>query len=70
MTFNPSRNHWTDAPPIKTDPSRAYVVFPFNFQATVVNNPFFDKIGFSPIFISIKQPVPYVFFDWPDSKQQ
>ena len=35
----------------------------------VVTSPLSDLTGFSPVFISKKQPVPYVLFASPTSKQ-
>ena len=35
----------------------------------VVSSPFWDTHGSEPVFISRKQPVPYVFFAIPLSKQ-
>ena len=35
----------------------------------VVTRPFFDSWIFVPVFISMKQPVPYVFFAMPGLKQ-
>src|SRR2546427_9705599 len=51
-----------DALPIS---SSAYSVrFPIR-HATVVSRLFLDAIGFVPVFMSMKQPVPYVFFTMP-----
>ncbi len=36
----------------------------------VETSPHVDVITSSPVFMSIKQPVPYVFLAWPGSKQQ
>ena len=61
--------HWITAPPTNTDPSRAYWTFPSIPTAIVVRSPFLLLIIFSPVFISKKQPVPYVFLTLPSSKQ-
>ena len=37
------------------------------FHATVVSRLFFEAMGFSPLFISRKHPVPYVFLTDPGS---
>ena len=38
-------------------------------QAIVVNKPLVENLGFLPVFISRKQPVPYVFLVSPFKKQ-
>ena len=58
MILRPSRNHWTAAPPTKTEPSRQYVIFPSMPQPMVVNNPFLDRTALPPVFIKMKHPVP------------
>ena len=65
MIFNPSLNHCTAEPATKTDPSSAYVTCSPICQATVDNNPSLDFEMSCPVFISKKQPVPYVFFTSP-----
>jgi len=57
------------APATYIEPSSAYVTLPSSPHAIVVTRPFFEKIGFSPVFIRRKQPVPYVFLASPASKQ-
>src|ERR1051326_5266743 len=69
MTLSPSRSHCTAAPAINTAPSRQYVVRLPSFHPTVVNRPFADKAGLSPVLSKRKQPVPYVFFADPGSRQ-
>src|SRR6187551_2030130 len=69
IAFKPSRSHCTAAPAMNTEPSSAYVVLPPIFHATVVSSPFSDGTGLSPVLSSMKQPVPYVFFAEPGSKQ-
>ena len=65
-----SLNHLTTAPAINTLPSRAYLgLFSVLPAARVVRRPFFEAILSSPVFIRRKQPVPYVFFASPFSKQ-
>src|SRR5207253_1316999 len=65
MIPRPSRSHCTTAPAMKMLPSSAYSVrFPIR-HATVVSRLFLDAIGFVPVFMSMKQPVPYVFFTMP-----
>src|SRR5699024_11819721 len=59
---NPSRNHWIADPAIHTLPSKAYSTFPSIPQAKVVNWPFLGWTPSSPVFISLKQGRPYVFF--------
>src|SRR2546421_7103664 len=67
MMPSPSRSHCTTAPAMKMLPSSAYSVrFPIR-QETVVRRLFLDAIGLVPVFISMKQPVPYVFFTIPGS---
>ena len=72
--FNSSRNHCIIAPPIKTDPSNAYVGFPLASHAIVVISPLDELILSFPVFVSKKQPVPYVHLvspgltqNWPKS---
>ena len=55
---SPSRNHCTTAPAMKMLPSSAYSVRLPMRHATVVRRLFFDAIGFVPVFMSMKQPVP------------
>ena len=50
---------------MKTLPSSAYSVRPPMRHATVVSSLFFEVIGFVPVFMSMKHPVPYVFFTMP-----
>jgi len=64
----PSRSHWIAEPATNTLPSSAYSTRPPAPQAIVVSSPCFDGIARSPVFISMKQPVPYVFFAIPGSK--
>src|SRR5690606_41326949 len=65
----PSRNHWIAEPATNILPSSAYSTFPSIPLAIVVNSPCSDTTACSPVFINIKQPVPYVFFPIPRSKQ-
>src|ERR1051325_1810294 len=65
MMPSPSRSHCTTAPAMKIEPSSAYSVRSPTRQATVVSRLFFDGTGFVPVFISMKQPVPNVFFTMP-----
>ena len=58
MSPSPSRSHCTTAPPMKTLPSSAYIVLPPICQATVVSRRFCETTGRSPVFCSMKQPVP------------
>ena len=58
MMPSPSRSHCTTAPPMNTLPSSAYFVLPPIFQATVVSSLFCETTGRSPVFCSMKQPVP------------
>ena len=58
MIFSSSRSHWMVAPPINTLPSSAKTGFPPIRRAMVVSSPFRLCTGVSPVFISIKQPVP------------
>jgi len=58
MIPSPSRSHCTSAPAMKIDPSRAYSVRLPMRQAIVVRSRFFETTGFSPVFISMKHPVP------------
>src|SRR5690625_5335062 len=67
MIPSSSRNHCTTAPAINILPSRAYCVLPSICQAMVVSRLLVDSIGLSPVFMIIKQPVPYVFLTIPDS---
>src|SRR5256885_3921782 len=65
MIPRPSRSHCTTAPAMKMLPSSAYSLrWPMR-HATVVSRLCLDVIGFVPVFISMKQPVPYVFFTMP-----
>ena len=64
-----SRSHWTAAPATNTLPSKAYCVSSWVLAAMVVNSPCPDFTAWLPVFISRKQPVPYVFFTCPASKQ-
>ena len=50
---------------MNTLPSSAYSVVPSRCQATVVSRLFAEATALSPVFISRKQPVPYVFFASP-----
>ena len=45
------------------------MVRPFSFQAMVVSSPAWEATGLLPVFISTKQPVPYVFLAMPSAKQ-
>ena len=65
ISFISSRSHWIAAPPTKMDPSSAYVILSPIPHAIVVTRPCVEETGFSPVFISRKQPVPYVFFASP-----
>ena len=38
-------------------------------QAIVVSRPEEDRTGDEPVFMRTKEPVPYVFFEAPGSKQ-
>src|SRR2546423_1434735 len=67
MMPSPSRSHCTTAPAMKMLPSSAYSVRLPIRQETVVRRLFLDAIGLVPVFISMKQPVPYVFFTIPGS---
>ncbi len=58
MMPSPSRSHCTTAPAMKMLPSSAYSVLSPMRHATVVSRLFLDAIGFVPVFISMKQPVP------------
>ena len=58
MSRSSSRSHWMAAPATKMEPSRAYSTLPSRPQAMVVTRPLREKTGFSPVFISRKQPVP------------
>ena len=60
-----SRNHCTAAPAINTLPSSAYSSLPSMRQAVVVNNLLLERTGLLPVCMSMKQPVPYVFFTMP-----
>ncbi|MNE70480.1 hypothetical protein D3C80_1662710 [compost metagenome] len=53
---------------MNTLPSSAYSSLPSISQAMVVSRPFSDVMAFVPVFISMKQPVPYVFFVLPGWK--
>ena len=57
MIPSSSRSHWMVLPALNTLPSRE-VVFPSTCQATEVSNPAWERTGFSPTFIRVKQPVP------------
>ncbi len=50
---------------MKMLPSSAYSVRSPMRHATVVSKLFFDAIGFVPVFMSMKHPVPYVFLAMP-----
>ena len=50
---------------MNTLPSRANSVLPPTRHATVVSRLFLDRINRSPVCISMKQPVPYVFLAMP-----
>ncbi len=65
-----SRSHWMSAPAIATDPSSAYTggALPRRYP-TVVSRPCQLCTIRSPVLRSMKQPVPYVFFASPGSKQ-
>ena len=54
---------------MKTLPSTAKRCLPPMRDATVVRRPFREKTGRSPVCWRMKQPVPYVFFALPASKQ-
>jgi hypothetical protein len=54
----PSRSHCTTEPATKIAPSSAYSTSPSRPQAMVVSRPFFEATALSPVFISMKQPVP------------
>jgi len=69
ITCSSSRNHCIAAPATNTLPSRAYCTLSLSLAAIVVNKPWLDWIASSPVFISRKQPVPYVFLHSPGSKQ-
>ncbi|KAG1531238.1 hypothetical protein G6F50_016809 [Rhizopus delemar] len=64
MIPKPSRSHCTAAPATNTPPSSMYVGVQLSWpdrgrpQPTVDSRWFFDCTGFSPTFISMKQPVP------------
>ena len=66
-----SRSHWMRAPATNTLPSSAYCTCGASggVAAMVVTRLFCDTGACSPVFMSRKQPVPYVFFAWPGSKQ-
>ena len=66
---SPSRNHCTTAPAMKMLPSSAYSVRLPMRQATVVRSLFLDAMRRVPVFMSMKQPVPYVFFAMPGLTQ-
>src|SRR6266566_151449 len=65
MMPSPSRSHCTTAPAMKMLPSSAYSVRLPMRHATVVSRLCLDAIGLVPVFMSMKQPVPYVFFTMP-----
>ena len=69
MNRSSSRSHWMTAPPTKIEPSSAYCTRPFKPTAIVVTSPCSLSIAVSPVFMSKKQPVPYVFFASPGVKQ-
>ena len=69
ISSSSSRSHFIVAPPIKILPSKAYCTSSFMPSAIVVSSLFFDTTGTEPVFISIKQPVPYVFLTSPLLKQ-
>ncbi len=54
---------------MNTLPSRAYTVSAPIRQATVASSPPLEAIAVAPVFMSRKQPVPYVFLAIPGSKQ-
>ena len=54
---------------MNTLPSRAYTVSAPIRQATVASSPPLGAIAVRPVFMSRKQPVPYVFLAIPGSKQ-
>ena len=58
ISFISSRSHCTVAPPMNTLPSSAKVGLPSSRHAMVVSSPFWLSTGTSPVFISMKQPVP------------
>ena len=64
-----SRSHWISEPVTAIEPSSAYTGFwsPMRY-ATVVSRPLSECTGSSPVLISMKLPVPYVFLAWPTSK--
>ena len=68
INFISSRSHWIEAPATNIEPSSAYTTLPSMPQAIVVTSPFFEDTGISPVFISRKQPVPYVFLASPALK--
>ena len=57
-----SRSHWIELPALNTLPSSAYVVLPLTDHATLVTRPLTLRTDLLPVFMSVKQPVPYVFF--------
>ena len=72
MMPSPSRSHCTAAPATNTLPSSAYVTCGRagspSAQAIVVSSPFAELRASVPVFSSMKQPVPYVFFTVPGAK--
>jgi hypothetical protein len=68
IAFRPSRSHCTTAPPMKTLPSRANWRVAAGCAALVAIRPFAEGSKRSPVFISMKQPVPYVFLTCPGRK--
>ena len=56
-------------PASKIEPSRAYLTSPFMDQAIVDTSPFCDLMSWSPVFMSMKAPVPKVDFAIPFSKE-
>src|SRR3989441_12748317 len=74
MMPSPSRSHCTTAPAMKMLASSAYSVRLPMRHVPVVRRLFLEAIGLVPVFMSMKQPVPYVFFTipgwvhaWPNS---
>jgi hypothetical protein len=58
MACRPSRSHCTTAPPMKTLPSSAYWGFEPVCAARVLISPLPLARQWSPVCISMKQPVP------------
>ncbi len=65
----PSRSHCTTAPPTNTLPSSAKMAARPRVHAAVVSNLLRDALAWMPVFMSMKQPVPYVFLTMPGEKQ-